>query len=532
MLQSFPQAFSQMKLLIKGLPASKKLTLFVLISACIGGFAYLMIWSGQPNYQLLFANLTPEDAGAIIERLKEQKIPYQISSGGGSVLIPSDKVYETRMEMASDGLPQGGGVGFEIFDNTKLGMTEFVQNVNYQRALQGELSRTINGFAAVEAARVHIVMPSKSLFVEKEKPATASVALKMRPGMSLSKSQVQGIVHLVSSSVPGLSPEDVTVLDNYGKMLAGWRDRSSVGFISSAQLEFQERVERSLENRVKTMLEAVLGPNKAIVRLSCSLDFGRHEKREEKYHPDNKVIRSEQVFNSLSKGRQTAAVGVAGSNATGDEKSGNDIQGMGTTFQKEDRTVNYEIGKVTDHTVDPVGRIRRISVAVVVDGTYESVEGKEGEEGLKYVPRSSQEIRKLENIVKRAVNFEVARGDQLEVVNIPFETARGVEAGIEYTGGGFLEKAKKYGIYFKYAVSAVCLLLGFAFVVRPLVQWLTSGSFHEVEILKQLPRTVEEIEKEYQRTPESLPFRDKALQLLNGNSEDSARLMRDWISQK
>ncbi len=215
----------------------------------------------------------PEEAGEIITYLKAQKIPYRISENGTGILVPHDKVYESRLALASQGLPQGGGVGFEVFDNTKIGMTEFVQNVNYQRALQGELSRTINRIAEVESSRVHIVMPEKSLFIEQEEPATASVVVKLRRGQWLNQEQVKGIVHLVSSSVSRLKPDNVTVVDTSGKMLAGFSDRTEVTRLSSDQLEYQANLERNLETRIKSMLEKALGRGKAIVRLSCSLDF-------------------------------------------------------------------------------------------------------------------------------------------------------------------------------------------------------------------------------------------------------------------
>ena len=238
----FPE---QVKNILKNLTFAKMVALLLVLGCTVTAFLLLIMWSSRGDMQVLYSNLSPEDAGAVLSRLKEQKIPYRISGNGNSVLIPRDRVYETRLDLASQGLPQGGAIGFEIFDNTKLGMTEFVQNVNYQRALQGELARTINGFSEVESSRVHVVMPSKSLFVEEEEPATASVVLKLRSGRWLTNDQIQGIVHLVSSSVSGLNPKNVTIVDNYGKMLAGDNVESDMGRFSSDQLEFQEKVEKN-----------------------------------------------------------------------------------------------------------------------------------------------------------------------------------------------------------------------------------------------------------------------------------------------
>ena len=294
------EAGGQIRNLLASLSPAKKMTLAGLIVATVAGFILLMTWTGRLEYRSLYSGLAPEDAGEILTYLKAQKIPYRISENGTGIQVPHDKVHESRLALASQGLPQGGGVGFEVFDNTKLGMTEFVQNVNYQRALQGELSRTITRIAEVESSRVHIVMPEKSLFIDQEEPATASVVVKLRRGQWLNQEQVKGIVHLVSSSVSRLKPDQVTVVDTTGKMLAGFSDRSEVTRLSSDQLEYQANVERNLETRIKSMLEKALGRDKAIVRLSASLDFTRQEMTEERFYPENRVVRSEQVLQEKS----------------------------------------------------------------------------------------------------------------------------------------------------------------------------------------------------------------------------------------
>jgi len=537
MPQSLHEFAVQLKALLKSLPPAKRITLLTLVCGTIMGFVFLMIWAGRPDFEILYSNLTPEDAGAILTELKDQKIPYRISSNGNSILVPKERIYETRLKLASQGLPQGGGVGFEIFDNTKLGMTEFVQNVNYQRALQGELARTINGFAEVESSRVHIVMPSKSLFIEKEEPATASVILKLRRGRWLTKEQVQGIVHLVSSSVSGLSPENVTIVDNYGNMLAGFKERSTIGQLSSDQLDFQQKVESGLENKIKSILERALGPDKAIVRVSCDLDFKRLEKTEERYDPENKVVRSEQVAKAVSNVPQAAAVGIPGvvSNMSGGQ-AGSPMIGGSPASQRQDRTVNYEIGKLTSHIIEPVGKIKRVSVAVVVDGTYKPVkvekEGEEAKESWKYFPRSKEEMKKLENIVKRAVNFDAQRGDQVEVVNIPFETAKLTEAEEKtIIEEGWVSKLRHYLPSARHGFVAMFLFFFFMFVVRPVVRWLTTPTIKEVETFRQLPKTVEEIEREYGEGRKALPFRDRALEMIKRNDEFSVQVMRNWLKE-
>ena len=301
---------TQLKGLFLNLSPARRITLLTLVGGTIIGFIFVLAWSGRPDFQLLYSNVESEDAGSILAHLKERKIPYRIDGDGSSILVPREMIHETRMALAAQGLPQGGGVGFEIFDNSKLGMTEFAQNVNYQRALQGELSRTINRFDEVESSRVHIVMASNSLFLEDEKPATASVVVKLKRGKRLRPDQIQGIVHLFSSSVAGLSPERVTVVDNFGRMLAGFKDKNNLGQATADQSAYQEKMERNLESRVKTMLETALGPHKAIVRLNCELDFKQQEHTEERYLADNRVVRSEQLSSESSASQDAVPMGI------------------------------------------------------------------------------------------------------------------------------------------------------------------------------------------------------------------------------
>jgi flagellar M-ring protein FliF len=529
------QLVLQLKALFQNLSPAKRITLFILIVGTVVGFGLLMAWTGRADFQPLYSNLAVEDAGIILSKLKEQKIPYRISGNGNTILIPQEHIHEMRMRLASEGLPQGGNIGFEVFDNTKLGMTEFAQNVNYQRALQGELARTINKFSEVLSSRVHIVMPEKSLFIEDEEPATASVVLKLRPGKWLNQLQVNGIVHLVSSSVPRLSTENVTVVDSNGKLLTDAKEQSSFGTLSSDQLEYQQKVERTLENRIKTMLEKALGPDKAIVRLSCALNFKRQEKTEERFYPDNRVVRSEQLFNEKSSEPETIPEGVPGIRSNLPQTDQENIIGaatVNTTFEKQDRTVNYEIGKVTSRIFEPVGEIQRISVAVLVDGTYKAIQNADGKIEQNYIPRTAEEMQKLENICKRAVNFDAARGDKVEVVNIPFETNQFVDTEASDPAQGWLTRLKAYQSYFKYAFFGLFLFFSFVFVVKPLVRWLTDQSLADMELVRQLPKTVGELESEYEGGPKHLTFTDQVSELVSTDNEASVGVMRDWLKEK
>ena len=531
----FRQIILQLQNLFKSISVSKRIALLTLTVGSVAGFVFLMNWAGKPEFHPLYSHLDANDAGVILSRLKDQKVPYRLSANGSTILIPQELIYETRMDLASEGLPLGGSMGFELFDNTKLGMTEFAQNVNYQRALQGELVRTINGFEEVDSCRVHIVMPEKSLFIEAEESASASVVLKLHHGKWLSQQQVQGIVHLVSSSVSRLSPAKVTVVDSNGRLLTGNDNPSGMTTLSSDQLDHQVNVERKLENRVLSMLEKALGANRAIVRVSCALNFKQHEMTEERFLPENQVVRSEQTFNETAKENDSIPKGIPGIQSNLPETSAalnQSTSDENTTFAKQDRTVNYEIGKLTSRILEPVGGIERISVAVLVDGTYQSSATAAGVSELSYVPRSSEELTQIENLVKRAVNFDADRGDQVEVVNIPFETSQITQSEAESKVDRWLVHLKKYRPYFKYAFLSLFLFLSFVFVVKPLIKWLTAQTAGEVEILRQLPKTVGELENEYGADPKQLAFQDEISQLINRDNDASVGVMRDWLKEE
>ncbi len=528
-LSTLPQ---HLKLALTGLSTGKLVTMAIMVGGTIAGLAFLLTWSETGDLHPLYNNLAPEDAAEIVAKLKDNQIPYQLSMDGTGVRIPYEKIYETRLELASQGLPRGGSIGFEVFDDAKLGMTEFVQNVNYQRALQGELSRTINTLMEVESSRVHIVMPARSLFIEEEEPSTASVILKMRRGKYLSKDQIQGIVHLISSSVSRLSPEDVTVIDNSGKMLAGLKEKSTVSQITSNQLAFQEKKERLLENRVKTMLESVLGQDKAIVRVSCLLNFTQQEKTEELFLPDNSVIRSEQGSSSVSGNPSGVAAGVPGlqSNVV-PNNAGAAATGGGANDQKQQFTKNYEVGKLTNRQIMPIGTIQRLSVAVVVDGTYQQAEeGAEGEQA-QYVPRAAEEMTKLENIVKSAVDYDATRGDKIEVVNIPFEVELASDVASPPVPPGWMEIIQTHQTLIKYSAAALFFLLSFMMIIKPLTRWLTSTPIEEIQMLEQLPQTIKELERRYSEVEKENSYTQQLENTINENRSGSTQLMKAWLKE-
>jgi flagellar M-ring protein FliF len=327
----------------------------------------------------------------------------------------------------------------------------------------------------------------------------------------------------------------VTIVDSKGKLLAGVKNDSFFGSLSSDQLEYQAKVEKKLENRILTMLESALGENKVIVRLSCSFDFRKQETTEEHYLPDNRVIRSEQQLNEISMAPVTGPQGIPGirSNLPGDISAGQQNKSINSnsTFEKKDQTVNYEIGKVVSHIKEPFGEMTRISVAVMVDGTYQRIEKGKGKFEMQYVARTPEEMQKFENIVKRAVNFSEARGDEVDIVNIPFETTKLAVEEVPAPKNEWLELFKKYQSYMKYGFLSLFLILSFMFFVRPLVRWLTEYSLGDMEMFKQLPRTVGELEGTMGSGDGRLIYRDQASQLISNEKDLSLGVMRDWIKE-
>lgn len=452
------------------LSSGKRMLIAGIVFLAAIAFASLIFVANRTDYRPLFTNLTSEDAGEIIKKLKDAKTPYQITPDGKGVMVPSDKVYELRLSLASEGLPQGGGVGFEIFDRKNFGMTEFVQKLNYQRALQGELTRTISQLAGVEQARVHLVIPEKSLFKESEKPATASIVLKMKSNRSLKDSEVQGVVHLVSSSIEGMDPEHVTILDSRGKILSKGGSSDPTARMTSAMQETQRNYEKNLEDRLQTLLDPIVGGGKSVARVSATFDFKQVERVEEKFDPESIAVRSEQRTEEKGSSTTSTATGVPGVQTN---LGRNPATGTGSTSgggSKNDETLNYEVSRSTAKIIEPVGAPGKLSVAVLVDGKYEAPAAvKEGQIAkAKYIPRSPEELQKIETLIKSAIGFNTERGDQLSVQNIPFQDAG--DSGVVETQKWWMNP------FFISLAKNLTIGLGFFalvfFVIRPLLSSL------------------------------------------------------------
>jgi flagellar M-ring protein FliF len=353
----------------------------------------------EPNMAVLYTNLGEDDASKVVEQLTSQKIAYKIEDNGKTIKVPQEVVYETRLSLAGKGIPNSGIIGYEIFDKNTMGMSEFIQKLNYKRALEGELARTIMQVDGVDAARVHIVIPEKSIFKDEEKQTTASVVLKLKSGNSLPKESVTSILNLVSSSVEGLEQNKISLLDSRGRLLSKNEDENSMIVATSKQYELKQSVEKYLIQKAQGMLDNVLGVGSSIVQITTDLNFDQVEKQMEQYDPETQVAISEQTLNNENSG-----------------KNNNDSSSQNA----QNTTTNYEVSKTIQKVIEGTGNIKRISVAAVINDAAHEVNSK-GKKTVEYQPRSQEQLNKLEQIVKNAVGFDVERGDNFSLVNIPFE---------------------------------------------------------------------------------------------------------------
>ncbi len=471
------QLFSQMWKGFESLPASRKLTILAAAGITLLSIALAVVFINQPDYKVLYTNLSTEDAGQITARLQEKKIPYQLSPTGDMISVPSEKVSELRLELAASGLPKGGGVGFEIFDAKNLGVTEFVQQLNYQRALQGELTRTINSLDEIQQTRVHLAIPKKSLFSEDQKKPTASVVVRLKSGRNLSDPQIHGIAHLVSSSIEGMSPRDVMIVDSSGKVLSKVTEGGEMAQLSNSQIEYKKNVEKDLTSRITSMLEKVVGEGKAVVRISTDLDFRVTEKTEEKYDSEEPAIRS--VQRSQEKSGATSG-GAGESSVATTARQAAPPRPAGSNREKSDETINYEISRTVNKTVMPVGDVKKLSIAVLVDGNY--VKSEKGVE--EYQPRPEKELTALEDLVKKSAGFDAKRGDQVVISNVPFKK---VDLGAELAEKSWLDKFMPFMPLLRYLVMLVVIALVALFVAKPLVRMLAERG-REVEVsVREVP---------------------------------------------
>jgi flagellar M-ring protein FliF len=568
------QFLARVKTLAAALTPSQMVTIggvFVLVVALVGGSAF---WLSSTEYALLFSDMDPEAATDIVAKLKAQKIPYQIDPGGRSVRVPASRVDELRLELTGQGLPSSGRIGFEIFDRTAFGATEFLEQVNYRRALEGEIARTISTLSEVGSARVHIAPAKDSLFGAQEQPAKASVVLKLKSASRpLASGTINGIANLVAASIEGLRPEAVVIVDTFGRPLTR-PNSGDDGPLDGVQMERQQRIERDLTTKVVALLEPVVGPDRVRVNVSARINPQSQEETEERWDPTSPVVRSQQVTRdgvagvggtqgiagaranlpaspsgatlaavaSAANAAPAAAAGAPTPPAAGAGAAGLPVSGAPGAARSAEVT-NYEISRVTRHTIKPRGDVARLSVAVIVDDEPTVTKDKNGNVTRKTRPRQAAELQKIQGLVAAAVGLDTARGDQLTVENVAFDTSAMEEA----LPASFVER---YGDTMKETGKVVAVLLlglfAFLFVVRPLMmRSLAAKPLPEVrEVLpQQLPKTVEQLQGEIEAEiaaveaqggqPRKMTVLTKRLAAVaQKEPENAARLVRAWLAEE
>ena len=506
----------------KAWPVMNKIGLLAVLIMTIASMVLLFSWIQKADFQVLYSNLSEEDAGRIVEELQSKKIPYELVSSG-TVLVAADKVYDVRLQLAAQGLPQGAGVGFEIFDNTSFTTSEFVQKLNYKRALEGELSRTIRSLSGVHQSRVHLVMPDKSVFAfqESRPESTAAVFVTLQKGRQLERNEIQGIVHLVSSSVEDLDPGNITVVDNKGVLLTRPSSDSMLS-LSGSQMEYQQAFEKNTMTKILSILEPVVGKGNVEAKVSAAFNFTRSEKTEEIYDPEGVVVRSEQKSTEKStSGFSGGGVPGVSSNIPGGTSPSGGSTGQS---QKQDEMINYETSKTVTRVINSPVELERITVALLVDGILESQKGTV-EQADQYAVRSEEDLKYYEDIVKKTIGFTEDRGDEISLSVMPFKKPEVVVA--EEVEKDYLPLILTI---LKYVVPIIIALMFFLLIVKPLINSLSREPARTVTRAIAGEESLTGIEAPVAQ--QELTLEDQVVDWASGNTDKAAGMLKGWMEDK
>jgi len=452
---------------VKKLGAPRLAAMGVVSLGLVGFFVYIIMRMSQPQMALLFSDLTLEDSSQIVKELERRQVRFQLRNDGAQLFVPQEQVARVRLQLAESGMPRGGGVGYEIFDKgDALSSTSFVQNMNQLRALEGELARTIRGIERVQSARVHLVLPERALFSRERTEPSASIVLRVRGG--LEPQQIRAVRHLVASAVRGLSPQRISIVDEGGRLLADGAGDAS-GMMGSTVDERKAGQERRLREQVESIIASVVGPGRARVQVAADMDFNRVTQTSDDFDPERRVVRSTQTREEQS----TSNEGRDGQVTVGNELPGANQTAPGQNASREssrksEETINYEIARTQRTEVVEGGRIKRVSVAVLVDGIY----ARDPQGNVNYQPRAQEELDRIGALVRSAIGFDQRRGDQVEIVNLRFAEAPQLAAPEAPKPWWMIYDFTKEDI--RYAIELLVLLivslLVMLFVVRPLLR--------------------------------------------------------------
>lgn len=523
------------------LPARHRLALLVGIPMLVAIVVATLLWTRAPEYRVLFSGLSDQDGGTIIAALQQQKVPYRVADGGSVILVPPDQVHEVRLRLASQGLPRAGNVGFELMDNSRLGLTQFQEQVNYQRALEGELARSIQSLGTVKSARVHLAIPKPSIFMREQNRPTASVLVQMLPGRVLERGQVAGIVHLVSSSVPQLAPGAVSVVDQTGTLLSA--DDTDPNGLDATQLEYLRTMERQYTRRIAELISPIVGAQNLRAQVAIDLDFSRHEQTDEIYRPnggapEQAAIRSRQssesrepamgadggVPGSLSNTPPGVAIAPTTGGAPTNPPAPGTQQQPAQNVKRAD-TTNYELDKTVRYVREPVGRIKRLSAAVVVNHRTSVVKGE-----TVSTPLSDAELAQIKALVSEAVGFDPQRRDSVSVISIPFNETAG-DASAEqafWQQPEFVNLARDIGVALVLALAVLYLIIG---VIRPAIKQLTAPPPPPNPVFQAVDPAAA-VEAAAEAAAEDLPEDplEKVRRFARENPQIVATVIRQWVN--
>ncbi len=524
------------------LPVQQKLGLILGFAAVIAIVAGAWMWSQAPDYRVLFSNLTDRDGGAIISTLTQMNVPYKFAEGGGAVLVPAERVHEARLRLAQLGLPKGGLVGFELMEGQKMGTSQFAEQINYQRALEGELARSIQSLAAVQGARVHLAIPKPSVFMREEARPSASVLLNVFPGKQLEPSQVSGIAHLISSSVAHMTVADVTIVDQSGKMLSTATDAQGME-LDPSQLKYVQDLEQNYQRRIEGIIAPIVGAENVHAQVTADIDFTHTEQTAELYTPNKNgtdgTVRSQQTNETAQAG------GATGSGASGVPGALSNQPPAPTTVAAaapaggaagavapaasaaagnthKESTVNYEIDKTIRHVRSQVGNIKHVSVAVVINQSRSvNEEGK-----TVYAPLAEAQMTQINNLVREAIGFNKDRGDTLSVANTPFNTVEreAVPETPFWKEAGTINLAKDIGKYLLIGLGAMYLVLG---VLKPLLKSLATPARMPAQLVD------DDDDVRISHSAAALGYEQNlqaAKQIAKGDPKLVANVVKTWVS--
>lgn len=508
MSKFFESIFAQFREFYRSLTPTRRVAVAISAIVLLSTIGIMGVMMSKVTYVPFLKNVPSDQLATVIAKLKEKNIPFQLQEDGSTILIPPEFVPATQMTvMAEAGSNKIGNIGLEIFEKQDFAATSYVQRINYQRGLQGELTRAINTLDVVRQSKVILALPPKKTFLEEGGTPKASVVVDIKPGKALTADQIRGITFLVSSAVEGLDPSNVTVVDSNGKVLSK-NYGTGGGGMSNEMAELKDKTERQLEERIESILARVVGEGKVIARVSAVIDTRNVSSVEESVDPEKTAIRSVQTEEEKMNGNRTNPTGVPGARANLPGAQDNGEVAFRQDVNKELKMTNYEVPKTVRNIKESPGKIEKISVAVLVDGLASTVTKEDGTQETKWEARSAEDLQKYESLVRNAIGFNDKRGDSLKIENIQFKKEDFTEAQEILSK---LERRKLISYLIKWLVIALSLGMFFFLVVRPFMRWLTESFQESIDDL--LPKTIEELE-ELQSVDNSLPGMSSALPML------------------